>query len=104
MNLFVFVRWSICSGLGWSVWTGQAGHFGPALGGQFHRLFQHAGKLKAGKERTHQSVALQLTEERLEKMNGGELMNSIIIHDLIDENGNATGTRVEMNVPVENTL
>ena len=62
---------------------------------------QHAGKLKAGKERTHQSVALQLTEERLEKMNGGELMNSIIIHDLTDIDGNAAGTKVEINVPVE---
>jgi len=57
--------------------------------------------LKAGKERTHQSVALQLTEERLEKMNGGELMNSIIIHDLTDIDGNAAGTKVEINVPVE---
>jgi len=65
---------------------------------------QKAGQLKTAENRTHQSVAMQLTKERLEKMNGGELLNSIIIHDLIDENGNATGTRVEMNVPVENTL
>jgi tetratricopeptide (TPR) repeat protein len=61
-----------------------------------------AGLIKKSKAQSHQSVAMQLTKERLEKMNGNSLTgDAIIINDLYDESGQPAGTRVEINVPVE---
>jgi hypothetical protein len=36
--------WSLCSGLGWSVWTGMTGQFTPVSGGQFDRILQLVSK------------------------------------------------------------
>jgi tetratricopeptide (TPR) repeat protein len=61
-----------------------------------------ANQNKIGNNKSHQSVAMDLTRERLEKMNGASLhADAIIITDLYDENHQATGTKVEINVPVE---
>ena len=61
-----------------------------------------AGLIKKSKAQSHQSVAMQLTKERLEKMNGNGLTDdAIIINDLYNESGQPAGTRVEINVPVE---
>ena len=40
MKKIVVLRWSICSGMGWSVSSGNDGQFAPELGGQFDRIFQ----------------------------------------------------------------
>jgi LytS/YehU family sensor histidine kinase len=61
-----------------------------------------AGQIKLVAGKSHRSVAMQLTRERLEKMEGGTLNNdAIIITDLYDKNKQPAGTRVEINVPLE---
>lgn len=62
---------------------------------------QHASSLKSKSGKSHQSVALQLTKERLEKMNAQQNENSILISDLYDTDRNPAGTMVEIEVPVE---
>jgi hypothetical protein len=41
MKKIVVLRWSISSGMGWSVSSGNDGQFAPELGGQFDRIFQY---------------------------------------------------------------
>ena len=50
----------------------------------------------------HKSAALEITRERLNLLRSGQLVkNSLEIIDLMDEAGNALGTRVEVIIPVE---
>ena len=50
----------------------------------------------------HKSVALAITRERLDLLRSGKsIKNSLQIIDLVDEIGNASGTRVEVIIPIE---
>ncbi len=50
----------------------------------------------------HKSVALAITRERLDLLRSGKAVkNSLEIIDLVDEKGNASGTRVELIIPIE---
>ncbi|MNJ90973.1 Sensor histidine kinase YehU [compost metagenome] len=53
------------------------------------------------KNTNHKSVGMQLTGERLDVMNRlhGENTASVKVIDLLDENGNASGTKVEITIP-----
>jgi len=60
-------------------------------------------KLATGQGRKHTSKGIQVSRERLEAMNkGGSCNGSLRIIDLKNENGNATGTRVEIIFPIQN--
>ena len=39
MKKLVVLGWSVCSGIRWSVSTGNDGQFAPEIGGQFDRIF-----------------------------------------------------------------
>lgn len=58
------------------------------------------------KESKHKSVGIEITEERLQlwstDMKQGE--NQLVVHDLYDENNNATGTSVEIIIPIKNKI
>lgn len=50
----------------------------------------------------HKSAALAITRERLDLLRSGKaIKNSLAIIDLVDEQGNTLGTRVEVIIPIE---
>ena len=55
---------------------------------------------KNSRDAFHKSTALIVTEERLNLLKNNSASNSINIIDLYDENGNATGTKVEVKIPI----
>jgi ligand-binding sensor domain-containing protein/putative methionine-R-sulfoxide reductase with GAF domain len=60
-------------------------------------------KLATGQGKKHTSKGIQVSMERLMAMNNGNgRESSLQIFDLKDENGRATGTRVEIIFPIQN--
>ncbi len=60
-----------------------------------------AEELKKAKGKSHQSLAMKITEERLKLLYPQNAEGAKInIIDLLDENGQATGTRVEIRLPL----
>ena len=60
-------------------------------------------KLATGQGKKHTSKGIQVSMERLRSMNNGNgTEGSLQIFDLKDQNGNATGTRVEIIFPIKN--
>lgn len=58
--------------------------------------------LKAGRPAGHQSLGMKITEDRLQLLRLQEDKKpSIFITDLVDEKGNAAGTRVKILLPTE---
>ena len=61
-----------------------------------------AKELKSQITEGHNSAALDITRERLNLLRSGKAAkNSLQIIDLMDEKGNALGTRVEVIIPIE---
>lgn len=62
---------------------------------------KRAGEIKSRKATYHRSMGLSVTEERINLLNGPESTTaSIRIEDLSDTDGNPTGTRVILSIPV----
>jgi LytS/YehU family sensor histidine kinase/ligand-binding sensor domain-containing protein len=59
-------------------------------------------KIKTGQDKKHTSKGIQVSEERLKAMHYNGTVGSVIIHDLFDEKGTASGTQVEINFPNKN--
>ncbi len=61
-----------------------------------------AAEIKAQKPTNHKrSMGMQITQDRIEIINKLYNMNaSVHVHDLTDAEGNAKGTKVELNIPV----
>ncbi|PCH90883.1 MAG: hypothetical protein COB85_09830, partial [Bacteroidetes bacterium] len=61
-----------------------------------------AMELKEKSQTNHKSMGISITEERLKYLNAkvGRSL-SVSIHDLVDDDGNASGTKVEMSIPLE---
>ncbi|MFM2047503.1 MAG: hypothetical protein RI955_49, partial [Bacteroidota bacterium] len=55
---------------------------------------------RKSRETFHTSTALAVTEERLSLLKNNSSKNSITIIDLYNENGVATGTQVEVKIPI----
>jgi len=61
-----------------------------------------AKKLKSQIDQSHKSVALDITKERLDLLRTGKAVkNSLQIIDLKNAQGEASGTRVELIIPIE---
>jgi len=61
-----------------------------------------ASTINAGRMNKHQSKGIKLTEERLQMMDAQQNHKTVVnIFDLADDAGNATGTRVEIEVAIE---
>ncbi len=63
---------------------------------------EKALELKTGKNKNHKSLGMQVTHERLDalsKLRGSRI--NFVITDLKNENGEASGTEVEINIPFE---
>lgn len=63
-----------------------------------------AAELREKKERSHRSIGLTATEERLKILNarrGDQESLSVVIHDLIQSDGSSGGTHVQILVPQE---
>ncbi|HXR79966.1 MAG TPA: histidine kinase, partial [Saprospiraceae bacterium] len=60
-------------------------------------------KISTGSDKKHTSKGIEVSLERLKTMkkNGGP-PGSMHIHDLVDAQGNPTGTRIEINLPIQN--
>lgn len=60
-------------------------------------------KISTGKDKNHTSKGIEVSLERLKAMqkNGGP-PGSMYIHDMVDAEGNPTGTRIEINLPIQN--
>jgi hypothetical protein len=60
-------------------------------------------KLSSGQDKKHVSKGIQVSLERLKSLqkNGG-MTGSMQIIDLMDDKGNALGTRIEINLPLQN--
>ncbi len=63
-----------------------------------------AKELRQSKNPGHQSVAMQVTEDRLAALAEGKKYRSLEIHDLVDDNGKASGTKVVIRLPFETTF
>jgi sensor histidine kinase YesM len=60
-----------------------------------------SAKIKSNKITGNQSIGIDLTKERLNNfIKSFEHNFSLIFHDLIDENQNALGTKVELRIPI----
>ncbi len=61
---------------------------------------QELAKKKA--HRTYKSMGMNITRDRLNNISQIQRNNySAIIHDLVDENGEAIGTKVELTFPID---
>ncbi len=61
-----------------------------------------AAEINATKQSIHQSLGIKVTEDRIEILKQQKNTESkLAVTDLKDENGNASGTRVEINLPLE---
>lgn len=60
-------------------------------------------KITSGRDKSHTSKGIKVSVERLNAMhkNGGP-RGSMVISDLVDPSGEATGTRVQINLPIQN--
>jgi len=60
-------------------------------------------KISTGQDKKHTSKGIEVSMERLKAMqkNSGP-PGSLHIHDLVDAQGNPTGTRIEINLPIQN--
>ena len=60
-------------------------------------------KISTGQDKKHTSKGIEVSMERLKAMqkNGGP-PGSMHIHDLVDEHGHPIGTRIEINLPIQN--
>ncbi len=58
-------------------------------------------KLKAGIASSHKSVGMTITKHRLEMLSGNGENGNVKIEELKDELGNVTGTKVSLNIPIE---
>jgi putative methionine-R-sulfoxide reductase with GAF domain len=60
-------------------------------------------KISTGSDKKHTSKGIEVSMERLKTMkkNGGP-PGTMYIHDLVDAQGNPTGTRIEINLPIQN--
>ena len=60
-------------------------------------------KLTAGNDKKHTGKGIQVSVERLKALqkNGGP-QGALYIHDLVNGNGEPVGTRVEINLPIQN--
>jgi len=62
---------------------------------------QRAAELKSKSSVKHKSYGMQISSDRIQIINNlYKLNNSVTIHDLIDEKGEATGTKIILNIPV----
>lgn len=60
-------------------------------------------KITSGQDKNHTSKGIEVSLERLRAMNkNGGTSGSLDIIDIMDENGQALGTRVEINLPIQN--
>ena len=60
-----------------------------------------AAQLKSKELIRHKSYGMQMSSDRIEIINHlYQLKNSVSIHDLTDEKGNATGTKIVVQIPV----
>jgi len=62
---------------------------------------QASAKLQEQNARKHKSVALDVTEERLEFLNQDHNSKSLIISDLKNDDGSIAGTKVLIKLPLE---
>lgn len=63
---------------------------------------QKAHELKSKQVLKKKSYGLQITEDRISILNKTQSNKTTLkIHDLIDENGNASGTQIELIIPVQ---
>jgi putative methionine-R-sulfoxide reductase with GAF domain/anti-sigma regulatory factor (Ser/Thr protein kinase) len=60
-------------------------------------------KISTGQDKKHTSKGIEVSLERLKAMqkNGGP-PGTMMIHDLVDEHGHPRGTRIEINLPIQN--
>ena len=60
-------------------------------------------RISTGQDKKHTSKGIEVSMERLKSLqkNGGT-PGSLTIHDLVDAHGNPVGTRVEINLPIQN--
>jgi LytS/YehU family sensor histidine kinase len=60
-------------------------------------------RISTGQDKKHTSKGIEVSMERLKAIqkNGGT-PGSLFIHDLVDAQGHAVGTRVEINLPIQN--
>lgn len=60
-------------------------------------------KISTGQDKKHTSKGIEVSMERLKAMqkNGGP-PGTLYIHDLVDDHGNPIGTRIEINLPIQN--
>jgi sensor histidine kinase YesM len=56
--------------------------------------------INAGREKSHNSLASRINEERIAKMGMGNVSGKVDIFDLYDEDGSASGTRVLIEFPI----
>lgn len=60
-------------------------------------------KITSGQDKKHTSKGIEVSMERLKAMNkNGGAMGSLEIIDMVDAHGTALGTRVEINLPIQN--
>ena len=60
-------------------------------------------KITSGQDKKHTSKGIEVSMERLHAMNkNGGAMGSLEIIDMVDAHGTALGTRVEINLPIQN--
>ena len=60
-----------------------------------------AAELKSKELIRHKSYGMQISSERIRIINHlYQLKNSVSIHDLTDENGNAAGTKIIVQIPI----
>ena len=62
---------------------------------------KRARELEQSKNKGHQSVALEVTEKRLENLKGDKEYKAFEILDILDENSNIMGTKVLLRLPLE---
>jgi len=64
---------------------------------------QAASQLISQQGQKHRSTALLITQERLDQLNGSSAEKSILIEDLLDDNGVAQGTKVTVKIKIKQT-
>ncbi len=62
---------------------------------------EQSQRIKSDDQRKRKSMGMQITKERLELLSAVKSETPVRIIDLKDENGMATGTRVELEIPIQ---
>ena len=60
-----------------------------------------AAEISSKRLKSHRSVGMEITKKRIELLNEGSNYGQVVITDLYDINGQATGTKVELVLPVK---